>query len=160
MSLVIREPPAGLCTRRMRLLTALADAIVPATDAPGAVAAGVIESLAKWTAAAPPQLRDEFIAALDALEEWGVNRVGTSLTDMPAPERVTLLRQLTHRSRGLPLAEESRAAAHALQRVKMSVSSAYYATETGMRALGWQGPRAHQSCSCHGCSHTGGRHER
>ncbi len=75
---------------RLKLLTAIADTIVPVTDTPGAVAAGVPQllsgMLANWASA---ETRMELIGAIDAI---GQLASAASFADLPIAERTALLR--------------------------------------------------------------------
>lgn len=88
-----RKAKAFLSKPRMRLLAAVADTIMPATDTPGALAAGVPARfdalLAKWAA---PATRDDMVAALDRIDAAARSEKGKAFAALQAADREAVLR--------------------------------------------------------------------
>lgn len=84
------DAPGSLSARRMAVLTAAAGAIMPLTDTPGAVEAGVparLEGLlATW---ASPETRARVVAVIDRIDALPGD--GTSFADRPEAERSAML---------------------------------------------------------------------
>lgn len=84
------QAPGALDEPRLKLLTAIADTIIPVTDTPGAVAAGVPRLLsgllANWASA---ETRKELVGAIDAI---GQLASAGRFADLPFAERTALLR--------------------------------------------------------------------
>ncbi len=95
-----REPgtiwrPRTLSPEQDRLVTALAELIIPETDTPGAAAARVNEFvdllLTDWY---DPEDRDRFLAGLSALEETSRSAHGRAFLELSEAEQVALLEPL------------------------------------------------------------------
>lgn len=78
---------------QLQLLDAVADTIVPVTDTPGALAAGVpklVEALLRdW---ASPDHRTKMIASLDTIDVAARAQTGKKFADLSADERFTFLK--------------------------------------------------------------------
>jgi hypothetical protein len=81
-----------LDTKHYALLTALADTIVPKTDTPGALEAGVPQLvdalLGTW---ASPERRVMIVGALDKIDALAIEKHKRSFTDLAAADREALL---------------------------------------------------------------------
>lgn len=111
--------PESLSQASMTLLIAVADTLVPATDTPGAVEAGVplmfSKLLANWAA---PATRDLLLGALKAIDgEAG----GSGFAALPADRRYELLSSF----------DKGHAADPAYGRLKDLLVTLYYLTEAG-----------------------------
>lgn len=84
------EGPGMLDDRRMALLTAIADTMIPVTDTPGAVAAKVPQLISglmrDW---ASSETRAEIVSAIDAIAKLAGNR---DFAALPIEERTALLK--------------------------------------------------------------------
>lgn len=78
---------------QMAIATAYADTLIPRTDSPGAVDAGVPKSfgamLANWAA---PETLKSMLAELDAIEAAGKAQSGTSFSAMKPAARLAMLK--------------------------------------------------------------------
>lgn len=89
------DAPAGapfLPAARLDTLAAYADALIPATDTPGAIGAGVPRAvdamLRDW---ASPATRDQFAAVLDGLDAAAKRTAGRSLGALPPDTRLAVV---------------------------------------------------------------------
>ncbi len=93
----VRAPfvPRTLTAEQNELVATIAELIIPATDTPGARAAGVNEFvdllLTDWL---EDEERDRFLAGLASLDEDCVARVGRPFVDLGVEEQVAFLRPL------------------------------------------------------------------
>lgn len=93
----LRDAPGwrALDPRQGALVAELAEAIIPATDSPGAKAVRVPEFidllLADWYS---PDERSQFLAGLDAIEARAGQRFGRGLLEVPPDQRAPLLAEL------------------------------------------------------------------
>ncbi|GGD13442.1 gluconate 2-dehydrogenase subunit 3 family protein [Aquisalinus flavus] len=78
---------------RMTRLKVIVDTIIPDTDTPGAVAAGVHtfidQMMADW---AEPDTRDQFDKVIDEIDERAVAAHGDRLTRLPQEQRFAVIR--------------------------------------------------------------------
>lgn len=129
---------------RFRLLTALADTIVPATDTPGAVGAGVPTKLdgmlATW---ASPASRKAIVEALDRIEGAAKLAKKKSFAALSSAERDAVLRPHdkaalvpvkppANAPKGSPLAPIAWVTDNGYLRVKELVITLYYSSEVAM----------------------------
>jgi hypothetical protein len=105
-----QAPQAGeqlLSQGQFNLLSAVADTMVPRTDTPGAIDAGVPRSfdmlLRNW---ASPQRRQELVGALEAIDKLALARHKRPFADLTAAQRLALL--TAHDAAALPLARGAR----------------------------------------------------
>jgi hypothetical protein len=86
------EGPASLPPETMKLLRAVADTLIPATETPGAVEAGVVEKfekmLANWAA---PKRRDEILGALQAIDTAARTNAGPGFIELSPADRLKTL---------------------------------------------------------------------
>lgn len=128
----------------LALAVAVADTLVPATDTPGALAAGVPATfdgmLAHW---ATPATRAELLAALDAVDLRARREAGQAFAALPAPQRAELLARhdlAALQLAKLPPGEPPRPALlggppvvdQGYARLKQLIVSLYYASEIGL----------------------------
>lgn len=149
--------PPGLRTLDLdqdRLVTALAETIIPATDTPGAAAAGVSRFidllLTEWLEAEEVQ---EFLTGLAAFEAHSVAATGEPFADLSANRQLELLEPLDRQATSQEVDSDRSVSAPAAQRPFLAVMKemtlvGYYTSEIGMtqelRAPGI-------SSSYHGC---------
>lgn len=82
-----------LSTEQFSLLEQVADVIIPGTDTPGALAAGVPAFLRDMLAAwGSRQTRVEIVSVLEAIEKRAWAQFGASFIELPPQRRLTLMR--------------------------------------------------------------------
>jgi gluconate 2-dehydrogenase gamma chain len=109
---------------RYAQLEHIADAMIPATDTPGAIAAGVPEFLREMlTEWASDSTRAAFHGVLEAIERQAWSKYGSAFVELPAQRRVDVVRLVD---------EESIARGDAAYRqFKYLVLVGYYQSEIG-----------------------------
>jgi gluconate 2-dehydrogenase gamma chain len=121
-----REVDAGaeLSTARFSLLEQVTETIIPTTDTPGAIGAGVpafLRSLlADWASA---RTREEMIGVLDAIERRSWATFGAGFIELSPDRRATVLKEID--------AESMSKAAGGWRRFKHLVLLGYYQSEIG-----------------------------
>ncbi len=84
--------PAALGADRLKLLDAYADTLLPATDTPGALQAGVPRVLAQMYADwASAETREALSGALDRLDAAARKQTGKAFAELAAPQRLAFL---------------------------------------------------------------------
>lgn len=130
--------PHTLSTSQGRLVTALAEAILPTTDTPGAAAAGVDQFidllLTEWLS---PEEVGRFIDGLESFENLSVLETGKSFVDLTAAEQIALLAPLDreaveHRSAALAAGSNPHADMPFIGSMKELTLIGYYTSEVGM----------------------------
>jgi hypothetical protein len=90
---IVAWTPRALSAAQAAVLSAAAEAMLPATDTPGAVAAGVPQfvdrTLADWS---PPEDTARIRAALDRLDADARAAHGTSFAGLAPPQRTAILK--------------------------------------------------------------------
>jgi gluconate 2-dehydrogenase gamma chain len=109
---------------RYTQLEQIADAMIPATDTPGAIGAGVPDFLRQMlTEWASDRTRAEVIGVLDSMERQAWSKHGAAFIELPAPSRADVVRAVD---------EESIARGDAAyRRFKYLVLVGYYQSEIG-----------------------------
>ena len=134
---------------RTRVMTALAEAIIPATDTPGASKAGVTEFVAAlvdgWL---DDDDRDRFLAGLDTVDPAARDRFGRDFADCTADEHAALVGDLDADLTGLrddPAIDETR---HFFHDAKRFTLTGYFTSEVGLEAIGYRTTfRAFEGCA-------------
>ena len=134
---------------RARVMAALADVIIPATETPGSSAAGVTEFVAAlvdgWL---DDDDRDRFLAGLDTVDPAARDRFGTVFADCPPGEQAELVGALdaeVTRLREDPATDETR---HFFHDAKRFTLTAYFTSEVGLEAIGYRTTfRAFEGCA-------------
>ncbi len=130
--------PRTLSPAQNRLVTAIAEIIIPTTDTPGAAAAGVNEFidllLTEWLDAEETQ---RFLAGLDKLEGLSKVETGRSFVELSGGAQLQLLRTLDARAFAQPSeAQGPGSAADELAEffkgMKQMTLAGYYTSEIGM----------------------------
>ena len=89
---VARSPDTFLDAKGLDILVAVADTIIPATDTPGALAAGVPAKLdallLRWAA---PDTREMMIASLERIDAAVQAATGKTISALSAEERLAFL---------------------------------------------------------------------
>ncbi|WP_219892975.1 gluconate 2-dehydrogenase subunit 3 family protein [Aquisediminimonas profunda] len=84
--------PATLSSNEIETLNAFADTLIPVTDTPGALAAGVPKTLAQmFTDWASQKTRDELSGALQRLDDAARKAKGKGFAELSAADRQTFL---------------------------------------------------------------------
>ena len=129
--------PSHLTPPRARVMAALAEVVIPATNTPGASEAGVTDFVAAlvdgWL---DDDHRDRFLAGLDTVDPAARERFGADFADCTAeqqPEYVGELDAELTRLREDPGASVSRYFFHDVKRFTIT---AYFTSEVGLAALG------------------------
>lgn len=133
-----RSAPRAFFTREQRAaVDALADAIIPATDTPGALDAGVTDFIevivSEWYDAAQ---RERFMRALAQVDERAVARTGGRFAVAPPESRTAILGRLEEEGAALL---RSRAGSGDggpppfFHQLRSLVLHGYYTSEVGMR---------------------------
>ena len=134
---------------RARVMAALAEAIIPATDTPGASEAGVTDFVAAlvdgWL---DDDDRDRFLAGLDTVDPAARDRFGSDFADCAPDERAALVGDLDAdltRLRDDPDTDETQ---HFFHDVKRFTLTAYFTSEVGLEAIGYRTTfRAFEGCA-------------
>jgi hypothetical protein len=109
----------------LECLTALVDTIIPRTDTPGAVDAGVPATIDRRLAAGP-QLAERFRGELKAFDAEARSRFGMPFAKLTAEQKIELLK--------------SRGEDPFFRMVKGMTVDAYYSSKEGLaEELGWHG---------------------
>ena len=124
---------------RARVMAAMAEAIIPATDTPGASEAGVTEFVAAlvdgWL---DDDDRDRFLTGLDTVDPTARDRFGSDFADCTPTRQATLMGDLDAdltRLRDDPDADETQ---HFFHDVKRFTLTAYFTSEVGLEAIGYR----------------------
>ena len=144
----IRAGPAGagatrtaslLTPARARVMEALAEVIIPATDTPGASEAGVTGFVAAlvdgWL---DDDDRDSFLAGLDTVDPGCRERFGSPFAECAPGEQAAFVRGLDDELTALredPAADET---AHFFHDVKRFTITGYFTSDVGLDALGFR----------------------
>lgn len=150
--------PVFLNAHQNETLIVLSDAIIPATDTPGAKAALVNRFLDLVMSAEPLQTQHEFLTALAWLDTGAMARYKTTFVSLTSEERDDFLGLIAW-----PHSEESWGSTEAnfignqhFDYLKDWISEAFYSSPTGLKELGWDGSPAHGIFA--GCEHSPDKH--
>ena len=124
---------------RARVMAAMAEAIIPATDTPGASEAGVTEFVAAlvdgWL---DDDDRDRFLAGLDTVDPSARDRFGADFADCTPTQQTALVGDLDAdltRLRDDAATDETQ---HFFHDVKRFTLTAYFTSEVGLEAIGYR----------------------
>ena len=137
-----------LTPARARVMAALADVIIPATDTPGAAEAGVTEFVAAlvdgWL---DDDDRDRFLAGLDTVDPAARERFGAIFAECTLGEQAALVSEFDEEVARLREDPAARATQHFFHNVKRFTLTAYFTSEVGLDALGYRTSyRAFEGC--------------
>lgn len=138
-----------LTPARARVMEAMAEVIIPATDTPGASEAGVTEFVAAlvdgWL---DDDERDRFLAGLDTVDPACRERFGSPFAECAPGEQAAFVRDLDDELTALredPAADE---AAHFFHNVKRFTITGYFTSDAGLDALGYRAAfRTFEGCA-------------
>ena len=128
-----------LTPARARVMEALAEVIIPATDTPGASEAGVTEFVAAlvdgWL---DDDERDRFLAGLDTVDPVCRERFGSPFAECAPGEQAAFVRGLDDELTALredPAADET---AHFFHDIKRFTITGYFTSDVGLDAFGYR----------------------
>ncbi len=131
--------PSLLTPPRTRVMAALAEVIIPATDTPGASEAGVTEFVAAlvdgWL---DDDDRDRFLTGLDTVDPAARDHFGADFADCAPADQAALVGDLDAeltRLRDDPATDET---GHFFHDVKRFTLTAYFTSEVGLEAIGYR----------------------
>ena len=142
-------------------LIALSDRILPEMDTPGAKVAPVNRFLDLVLSAEQPGPQREFLSGLSYIDGESRNRYRKPFVDLPTELQDELIAFLAFErgpGRWTQEAPEEFAGHRHFENLKGWISWAFYSSEIGMRALGWDGSMI--AGEFRGCPHPGGEHGR
>lgn len=135
---------SSLEPEKLRLLDAFADTLIPATDTPGALAAGIPGALAKmYVDWASDETRDALAGALGRLDVAARKAKGKGFAELPASERQAFLAAHDKAAlaevpppadapKGNPFEPVLSVADNGYARLKELVAVLYYSSEVGL----------------------------
>lgn len=137
-----------LTEAQSRLVTALAEVIIPQTDTPGATVAGITEFVdVIVTGWLDEDERDQFLDEIDTVDELSKNRYGTDFADCSIEEQIAIVAKLDTELDGLrrdPTFDET---THFFYDMKRFTLAGYFTSEVGLRTLGYRiVPGAFEGC--------------
>ena len=152
--------PVFLNQQQNETLIVLSEAIIPATDTPGAKAALVNRFLDLVISAQPATVQKEFLDSLAWFDAAATERYKTTFDKLTDEEKSNLLNLVAwpHPS-GSPSGalDLSFPGYQQFSRLKTWISSAYYSSPIGLKEQGWDGWAARGTFT--GCEHQPGEHK-
>ena len=126
-----------LTPERARVMEAMGQVILPATDTPGASEAGVSEFVAAlvdgWL---DDDDRDRFLAGIDAVDPACRGRFGADFAECAPGDQAAFVGELDREVSALRDDPEADEALHFFHDVKRFTLTAYFTSEAGLAALG------------------------
>lgn len=124
---------------RARVMAAMAEAIIPVTDTPGASEAGVTEFVAAlvdgWL---DDDDRDRFLAGLDTVDPAARDRFGADFADCTRAQQAALVGNLDAELTRLRDDADTDETQHFFHDVKRFTLTAYFTSEVGLEAIGYR----------------------
>lgn len=151
--------PVFLNAQQDETLIALSEAIIPATDTPGAKAAFVNRFLDLVLSALPKEIQQEFLASLAWFEAGAAQRYKTSFVHLTGEQVQDFLNLVAwpHTESRWGNSDANFDGHEHFERMKSWVAAAYYSSPIGLQELGWDGWPARGVFE--GCEHQPGAHE-
>jgi gluconate 2-dehydrogenase gamma chain len=151
--------PVFLNPQQNETLIALAEAIIPATDTPGATEALVNRFLDLVLSANTAESKHDFIESLEWFNTSAKQRYKTEFSALTAEEKHDFLSLVAwpHPQGGWGETEINVAGHRHFSRLKQWIASAYYSSPVGLKEMGWDGWAARGTFS--GCTHPQGEHQ-
>jgi hypothetical protein len=152
--------PLFLDEHQNATLIVLSELIIPATDTPGAKEALANRFIDLVLAAEKPDVQRAFLNSLSYLDGESMRRYKMAFRYLPREDQDDLLHSLAYPSAGSPWTGEGPGpdVGHShFEQLKERIATAYYSSEIGGRALGWDGAFAHGPYQ--GCEHPEGNHK-
>lgn len=133
--------PVFLSAPQNQLLLALGDAIIPATDTPGATAAYANRFLDLVLSVLPPETQREFLHSLAWFDSAAQAHYKSSFADLSAQQKDDLLNLVAWPQQRRPSNAAGLASDGHLhfETMKHWIASAYYTSPVGLKELGWDG---------------------
>ncbi len=161
-SKILADPnwkPVFLSAQQNETLIALSNAMIPATDTPGAKEALVNRYLDLLLPAETQKAQEKFVASLSFVESESRRLYGSEFAALNETDKVDLLRPWAYPAEKSDWTEETSddSGQQNFGRLKSLIAAAYYSSEIGMRELGWDGSVAHGPFL--GCQHPPGAHK-
>ena len=150
--------PVFLDPHQNETLIVLSDAIIPATDTPGAKAALVNRFLDLLLSAESVPTQRAFLASLAYLDAEAMKRYKVAFLSLTPEEKDDFLSLLAypHTRARWGETETNFVGYQHFSKLKAWISSAFYSSPIGLKELGWDGSPPHGSFS--GCGHSPGGH--
>ena len=149
--------PAFLSEQQNETLIALSDAIIPATDTPGAKAALVNRFLDLVLSTESSELQQKFLGSLNYIDGESQRLLGKEFRFLTAEDQNQLLLPLAYSVRGDWFGEDHpEPGIEHFVRLKSLIATAYYTSEIGEKELGWDGSFTHGPFQ--GCQHAAHTH--
>lgn len=123
-------------------MVALCDAILPATDTPGAKQAMANRYADLILSAEPSEVQSAYLKSLKYLDDEGTRTYGKPFRALSADEQVELLIPMAFPMQPAPGAAVDAGYEH-FTRVKGLIVEGYYTSEIGDAELGWDGAFSH-----------------
>lgn len=128
-----------LTPARARVMEALAEVIIPATDTPGASEAGVTEFVGAlvdgWL---DDDDRDRFLAGLDTVDPACRERFGSPFAECAPGDQAAFVRGLDEELTRLREDPAANASQHFFHDIKRFTLTAYFTSDVGLDALGYR----------------------
>jgi hypothetical protein len=151
--------PSFLNAQQNETLTVLSEAIIPATDTPGAKAALVNRFLDLVIAAEQAKVQKEFLDSLTWFDMAATERHKTTFDKLTDEEKTNFLNLVAwpHAQPSWGLTEAAYPGNQHFSRLKLWIASAYYSSPIGLKEQGWDGWAARGTFT--GCEHQPGEHK-
>jgi len=151
--------PVFLNDQQNETLIALSEAIIPATDTPGAKEALVNRHLDLTLSAEPAEIQQKFLSSLSFIDSESKRLFDQEFRSLTPEDQNQLLRPLAYfpqPSIWNPEEHPDPGVEH-FERLKSLIANAYYSSEAGQRELGWDGTFTHGPFQ--GCQHSASTHK-
>jgi len=151
--------PVFLNSQQNETLTVLSDAIIPATDTPGAKAALVNRFLDLVISAESATIQKDFIDSLAWFDAAATERYKTTFDKLTDEETTNLLNLVAwpHTQSAWGSTEAPYPGYQHFSRLKLWIASAYYSSPIGLKEQGWDGWAARGTFN--GCEHQPDEHK-
>jgi hypothetical protein len=151
--------PVFLTAQRNETLIALSEAIIPATDTPGAKAALVNRFLDLVLSVLPPETQREFLDSLTWFDTAARARYNANFVDLSDDEKQDFLNLVAWPHTEIRWGEtDTNFDGHEqFEKMKRWIATAYYSSPVGLKELGWDGWPARGVFK--GCEHQPDEHE-
>lgn len=151
--------PVFLNAQQNESLTVLSDAIIPATDTPGAKAALVNRFLDLVISAESATIQKDFLDSLAWFDAAATERYKTTFDKLTDEEKTNLLNLVAwpHSQVAWGSTEAPYAGYQHFSRLKLWIASAYYSSPIGLKEQGWDGWAARGTFT--GCEHQPDEHK-
>jgi hypothetical protein len=150
--------PEFLNSQQNETLIALSDAIIPATDTPGAKEALVNRFLDLVIAAEPANVQKEFLDSLTWFDTAAQDRHKVNFIGLDLEQKLDLLNLVAwpHTASSWGAIDKGFTGDQHFSVMKRWIASAYYSSPIGLKDLGWDGWAARGTYV--GCEHEPGEH--